>query len=95
MKKSIAIISIAASALFSGSLMAGAYTDRQAEDIVNGAGNVGSSPSQPFVASNHDQRGLDEYIKYNANEVSPAKGYVPFERHGDDRDNSADLIDNV
>ena len=95
MKKTNMMIAISAAALFSGGVAAGPYTDRQAEDILHGKGVMNSSPSQPYVSGTDDQQGINEYLMYNAGDVRPARGYEPYERHNDDRDNSGYLKDNV
>jgi len=95
MKKTNIIFAITAAALFSGSVAAGSYTDRQAEDIVNGAGVKTSSAYQPYVTGTSDQQGIGEYLLYNADDAQPAKPHQPYVRTEDDRDNSGYLVDNV
>ena len=95
MKKTSMLITVSAAAIFSGSAIAGTFTDNQSEDIVYGEGVMNSSTYQPYIAGTDDQRGMDEYIMYDTQKLTPLRAHEPFERKRDDRDNSGNLFDNV
>ena len=77
---------------FSGSALAGGYTDRQKEDILYGQGAGGSHPAQPYSRFMTRQDGFGDSVLHNVDQAQPRTSPVPYERVENDRDNSQDMI---
>ena len=92
MKNTTKALAAALAIAFSGSAVAGSYSDRQKEDILHGQGVDASSPSQPYDGMSSRSQGLSDDLLYNIERARPAVDHVPYQRVENDRDNSQDLL---
>ena len=77
---------------FSGSALAGSYSDRQNDDILYGKGVDASSPSQSYDGVSSRPQDFSDDLLYNTDKAQPSADHVPYERVENDRDNSQDLL---